>query len=577
MQPDEPIKVFIGADESQLIPATIHAASIWRSVAQRCPLEIYLMMGDTGRLLLWSAGQLNDAGPLALTSERYPAAVGTGFSLQRFTIPVLMNRTGRAVYCDSDQICIGDFLQLSHIDLGTAGIACCAARNSLALPETALETSVMVIDCARCNWSIDEMLTGLDNGEYSYRELTRLYGRAQLWRPENIHTLGNDWNSMDDYCAETKLIHYTTRERQPWKNDLLLSSAGRNLWSCALIHEIKSGFIGRDILDSAFDKGYLKKSLRPLCNQLAVRNKRLSVVIEAETLDLAPDSRVLSNIQEILSQLELIENSEALIISSRPLSKYFTDIPMIVVSEGGYYLLKNTGFSYSLGAIVQFIDADCCPESGYLAYVLSQFESKPELQCLTGRSVYRGHGMLSKINSTLSFGYLHQADASTPKPYAALSHNLSIRASSACAFPFGPWDGRVGGDRFLTNWYRDRGHSPVLDQQLIIHHEDPSLSVPLLLDRHLREHLQHVIFQGRPLGLRTQMGRRALTSAWSSWRRRRNKIALYGRPVGLQAKEEMLANYIIGLYWVLDIAAVLVVLSVAPVKRRWLHYQNGRL
>lgn len=570
------LKVFIGADQSSLIPASVHAASIWRSLAQRCAVEIYIMVGDTGELLFWSQGKLSDAGSLPLTPENRPASSGTGFSLLRFAIPELVNNTGRAIYCDSDQVCLGDFLELALLDLGTAGIACAHARANLNLPADALETSVMVIDAAKCNWNVADMLEGLNNGTYTYKELTRLYGRANIWRPDHVRVLSDNWNFMNDYCPETKLIHYTERKQQPWKNDLLPSQPARHLWEWALRHEIKNNFIDKDQVLAAIDKGYLKPSLLPLCNGTVVKDKRLTVVIEAETSDLAPQSRVNENIDEILRQLESIADAEALIVSNLPLETNFRNIRNIVVPNAGYYAFKNAGFAYARGAIVQFIDADCCPETGYLNRILAEFDADPDLRCLTGCTRYRKHGFLSRLNTTLSFGYLHQPGLKTPEPYAALSHNLAIRAETAPAIPFGPNDGRVGGDRYLTNWFRDRGHPIKLNQQLIIQHEDPSRSIPLLLDRHLREHFKHAQYLGEHLGFSTETGRKALASAWSSWQRRRRKVKQYGAALGLSRADKGLTDIVIGLYWLLDVSAVAAVLAIPVLKNRWLSYQNGR-
>jgi hypothetical protein len=303
---------------------------------------------------------------------------------------------------------------------------------------------------------------------------------------------------------------------------------------------------------------------------------RLSVVVEFETAGLAVASRVQDNLDELRRQVAALGVPAEIVVSSSALWVGCpADLLNVVLPGASYYALKDWGMRHARGDVVVFLDADCRLAGGYLAALWQAFEADPELWCLTGRTRYAGSSALCRLNTALSFGYLYDPNAATPVPYAALSHNVALRVGHAPQRPFGEWHGRVNGDRYLTDWYGARGRPPRLDPRLLIFHEDPSGSLRLTLERHLREHLKHA-GEVDALRLSSAAGRRALRSAWQSLPKRARKLARWGEHAGLGRGDRALASVVLPMYSLLDLLAVTLVIGVPSLRRRWLEYQNGR-
>ncbi|MGZ8217158.1 glycosyltransferase family A protein, partial [Methylomagnum sp.] len=241
-----------------------------------------------------------------------------------------------------------------------------------------------------------------------------------------------------------------------------------------------------------------------------------------------------------------------------------------------YYALKNAGFREALGNIVIFTDSDCRLGDNYVARVLELFNNHPEISCAFGRTYYDGKGFLTTLNTVLSFGCLHDPAVKSAEQVAILSHNVVIRAADASDTPFGPYIARVEGDAWLTEWYRSRGQTPILDRDLVVYHEDSSYSLKLRLDRQLREILYFLRSQEelRPWRKGAWVAlSKALTSVW--WRSQ--KLVRYGRHLDMGAASITLALPVVLVYAILDIISVSLMIAVPALGNRWFRYQNGDL
>jgi len=303
----------------------------------------------------------------------------------------------------------------------------------------------------------------------------------------------------------------------------------------------------------------------------------VSVVIENQTADLSSESHVMRNLEEALRQVKALPapGGEVIMVSGKPFDTAVPEGVRCVVLPGkSYYVLKNAGMGEARGEVVIFTDADCRLGEGYVERVIERFRKDDAVSCLAGRSYYDGRGFLCRMNTALSFGYLHDPKANFPAPYGVVAHNVAVRAADAPKAPFGDYLGRVTGDAWLTEWYRARGRGPLLARDLVVYHEDPSYSVTLRMDRQLREVLWSAtgLDDLRPWKVSAwrALGKACLSPLW-----RGRKLVRYGRHVGMNPVSIALSVPMLVLYGVADVAAVLTMMLVPSVGERYLRYQNG--
>ena len=80
------------------------------------------------------------------------------------------------------------------------------------------------------------------------------------------------------------------------------------------------------------------------------------------------------------------------------------DIAFVAVTRGtGYYEAKNRGFEATTGDVVVFGDADCWPDSTWLAELTEPFDDQ-EVEAVAGRTCYRGD-LLGTAATTIDFMY----------------------------------------------------------------------------------------------------------------------------------------------------------------------------
>jgi hypothetical protein len=170
----------------------------------------------------------------------------TPFSFQRFLIPEACGYQGRAMYLDSDMIVLADIAPLFESEFGDA--------NVLGVPN---EFSVILLDCARLDWNIRELVAALDSSELSYDGL--VHGRA-VSRIE--YSLPKSWNWLDNVGGRppqgTSLVHYTVTTTQPWISSGHIAG---DIWLGELFKAIDEEVISLDFVQQQVDAGFVRPSL----------------------------------------------------------------------------------------------------------------------------------------------------------------------------------------------------------------------------------------------------------------------------------------------------------------------------
>ena len=201
------VKVFIGSGEASVIECRTAIHSLRKHTKR--DLDIYVFNGTH------NAVRLNDGEPfLAPMSLKVKYQNITEFSLYRYLIPELCNFQGRAIYIDSDTVCLSDIGELFDTPMGDADFL---AKYEAYSGEKLWGLSVMLIDCERCRFDLEKIVEEIEAGLYTMTDFSCMGPRFLAHHPYQIGRLDPDWNVFDRSDQQTKLIHYTNLLAQPWK------------------------------------------------------------------------------------------------------------------------------------------------------------------------------------------------------------------------------------------------------------------------------------------------------------------------------------------------------------------------
>ncbi len=203
----EPVRLFIGSGEASLVERKTLIYSIQKNT--RRPLDITVFNGTHNAI------EKNGAKPyLAPMSLKTKYLNITEFSLYKFLIPKICGYKGKAIWLDSDMICLSDIGEL--FDAPMRGHDFLAKRNG-ASKNRPWELSALLIDCSRCRFGLETFVKEIHQGLYQYQDLMHMSPRFLTRHPYRIGRIEDNWNALDERKSRTKLVHYTNLYTQPWK------------------------------------------------------------------------------------------------------------------------------------------------------------------------------------------------------------------------------------------------------------------------------------------------------------------------------------------------------------------------
>jgi hypothetical protein len=278
----EPLRIFLGTDESQVVAHRVLEYSIRKSTS--VPVEVVPMLNLAHR-----------------TPRDRANRPRTAFSFYRFMIPELCGFRGRALYLDADMLVFGDIAELWDIPFGKEKVLCTKppptsaweGHNPTYLGDRSL--AVMLLDCDRLPWRVDDIIAGLDDGRHSYEELM---SALCVLDPEEIgDRIPPDWNDLERYDpARTKLLHFTVVPTQPWKNDL--NPLGE-VWMSWYREAVEAGAVPPEEVEGLIAAGLVKPSLAAA---LKTAPSRRSVLTNA-SLDLATARQRIAMLESRLASM----------------------------------------------------------------------------------------------------------------------------------------------------------------------------------------------------------------------------------------------------------------------------------
>jgi hypothetical protein len=205
--------VFIHTNERQMVGALVSKHSLERNSRSPEAFDVRLLRTDDHPFLRAREGQefLRDGARRVWTMNDLQS-----FTPLRFMPPEAMGYQGQALVIDPDVFAVGDVFELLSRDMQGKAIMC-RPRSGTKGAEGGLATSVMLLDCARLkHWRCEHDFGLLFAFERDYADWITL----KLEPRETIGLFEPEWNDFDRLTPETKLLHNTKRQTQPWKSGL---------------------------------------------------------------------------------------------------------------------------------------------------------------------------------------------------------------------------------------------------------------------------------------------------------------------------------------------------------------------
>jgi hypothetical protein len=260
-----PVRVFIGSGEASLLERKVLIHSLRKN--SDCPLDIWVVNGTHNAI------ERNQDPPVPVPlSLALKYRNTTEFSLYRYLIPALCNFSGRAIYLDSDMICIGNIREMFETSLGD--------HDFLAVPEynsAHWTTSVMLINCERARFPLNDIFAEIDSGHYSYRDFSRFSPAFCSLRNYSIGSLDPHWNVFDRVDSMTRLVHYTNLLSQPWK---FPDHPFGDIWFDYFNQAIEAGLIKPGDIELSLSRGYARQDILRGNSPVGIAGKLLRKILK---------------------------------------------------------------------------------------------------------------------------------------------------------------------------------------------------------------------------------------------------------------------------------------------------------
>ena len=206
-------RVFIHTNERQWLGALVSRYSLVRNSAHADRFDVEILSSADHPFLRAREGQiyLRDGERVTWRYDNLQS-----FTPLRFLPPEKMGYQGRALVIDPDVFAVGDVWELLSRDIEGKALWCRPRSGSKGLAG-GLASSVMLLDCAKlAHWRCEQQFGELFAFERDYMKWILLQYEAR----ETIGRFEDEWNDFDRLTPQTKLIHNTKRQTQPWKTGL---------------------------------------------------------------------------------------------------------------------------------------------------------------------------------------------------------------------------------------------------------------------------------------------------------------------------------------------------------------------
>lgn len=230
-----PIRVFVGTDHAQIAGVKLLEYSIKKYASMSVEVKPIDNIG--------------------IPEPRDPSNRSrTGFSFSRFHIPKLCGYKGKAIYMDADMQVFDDLSRLWNTPFEGADVLYSEQPSDKGrVPQY----SVLLLNCGTLKWDVKEIVAGLDEGSYDYKDLMQRF--CLVPEDKRRASLPYEWNSLEHFEEDrTRLIHFTDMPTQPWISN---KNKHGKVWYDCLREAVVEGFITKEFLYSEVEQGHVSPEL----------------------------------------------------------------------------------------------------------------------------------------------------------------------------------------------------------------------------------------------------------------------------------------------------------------------------
>lgn len=242
--------IFIHTNEKQIIGALVSKYSFERFASRKDAFDVKLVDTRNHAFLegYESKQYLRDGLRREWNNDDLQS-----FTVLRFAPPEVMSYQGRSVVVDPDVFCVSDVIPLLERDMG--GHALMARQRKGGVKVNDFASSVMLLDNTRLkHWQLEKNFAEMFAFERDYMDWISL----KLEPAGTIGTLEPTWNDFDRLQPDTRLIHNTHRNTQPWKTGLPVDyrppQKGGSLRPADIWHRVRSTLFGEYALLGQYKK-----------------------------------------------------------------------------------------------------------------------------------------------------------------------------------------------------------------------------------------------------------------------------------------------------------------------------------
>lgn len=268
----EAIRISIGSEPQCFLPAEVLKSSIARRTlcevrfGESYSGEAGIAASVPGRMFFYGPEHgVYHKGWHPLMRRGPQLKRGTKFSAWRWHVPAVYRHEGRAIYLDSDQVVLADIAELwDALEPGSMLAAVCnvSGGDYWGFPTTIrdagkryrgkIQTSVMVMDCAACDWDFGQLAR-----EHSYADLMQ----GEWLDRARIQPLDPQWNRFGRLDEGTKLLHWSHVGTQPWKpKGRGIRHPTADVWREELAAALEAGHIAPETLRGEIEQGHVHRS-----------------------------------------------------------------------------------------------------------------------------------------------------------------------------------------------------------------------------------------------------------------------------------------------------------------------------